>query len=36
MKSEYFTLLPNDFFCSLQSCAAIALKTKKIMTESQS
>ena len=29
MKSEYFALLPNDIFCSLQSFAAIALKTKR-------
>ena len=29
MKSEYFTLLPNDFRGSLQSFIAIALKTKK-------
>ena len=28
MKSEYFTLLPNDFCCSFQSFAAIALKGK--------
>ena len=28
MKSEYFVLLPNDICCSLQSFAAIALKTK--------
>ena len=30
MKSEYFELLPNDIRCSLQSFAAIALKTKKL------
>ena len=30
MKSEYFLLLPNDICCSLQSFAAIALKTKKL------
>ena len=30
MKSEYFTLLPNDLCCSLQSFAVIALKTKKL------
>ena len=30
MKSENFTLLPTDFCCSLQSFAAIALKTKKL------
>ena len=30
MKSEYFVLLPNDISCSLQSFAAIALKTKKL------
>ena len=29
MKSEYFVLLPNDICCSLQSFAAIALKSKK-------
>ena len=28
MKSEYFTLSPNDFCCSFQSFAAIALKGK--------
>ena len=28
MKSGYFILLPNDICCSLQSFAAIALKTK--------
>ena len=28
MKSEYFVLLPNDICCSLQSFAAIALKSK--------
>ena len=28
MKSIYFVLLPNDICCSLQSFAAIALKTK--------
>ena len=36
MKPEYFILLPNDFCCSCQSFAAIALKTKKVLTESQS
>ena len=30
MKSEYSVLLPNDICCSLQSFAAIALKTKKL------
>ena len=33
MKSEYFillTLLPNDFCCSLQSCAAIAKLWRKV------
>ena len=30
MKPEYFVLLPNDICCSLQSFAAIALKTKKL------
>ena len=29
MQSEYFVLLPNDICCSLQSFAAIALKSKK-------
>ena len=33
MKSEYFLLLPNDICCSLQSFAAIALKTKKLWRE---
>ena len=33
MKSEYFVLLPNDICCSLQSFAAIALKSQKFMTE---
>ena len=28
MKSKYFALLSNDIWCSLQSLAAIALKTK--------
>ena len=28
MKSEYFVLLPIDIYCSLQSFAATALKTK--------
>ena len=28
MKSELFVLLPNDTCCSLQSFAAIELKTK--------
>ena len=30
MKSEYFVLLPNDICCSLQSFAAIALKSKTL------
>ena len=29
IKSEYFKLLPNDIYCSFQSFAAIAWKTKK-------
>ena len=32
MKSEYSILLPNDICCSLQSFAAIALKSKKFVT----
>ena len=36
MKSEYCISLPNDFCCSFESFAAIALKTKKVLTESQS
>ena len=36
MKSEYFTLLPNDLCCSLQSFAAISSKKEKATTENLS
>ena len=36
MKSEYFVLLANDICFCLQSFAAIALKTKKVMMENLS
>ena len=36
MKSEYFTLLPNDLCCSLQSFAAISSKKEKLTTENLS